>query len=58
MNTNMIGTIAKPEMTTMRPDKSLEVYSPFIAVSHVVLTKKITKIKQKSLVSYPSCPAS
>ena len=43
MTTNIIGMIAKPEMTMIRSDKSLEASSPFMSVSHPVLTKKITR---------------
>ena len=43
MTTNLIGMIAKPEMTMIRSDKSLEVSSAFTSVPHVVLTKNITK---------------
>ena len=46
--TNMIGMIVKPEMTMIRSGKSLEVFSLFISVSHVVLTKKI---KNKTEIS-------
>ena len=42
---NTIGMLAKPEMTMIRSDKSLEASSPLTSVPHVVLTKKITKNK-------------
>ena len=39
--------IDKPEKTTIKSDKSLEVFSLFISVPHVALTRKLTKNKQE-----------
>ena len=56
MTTNMSGMIAKPEMTMIRSDKSLEASSPFTSVPHVVMTKKITKNKTEISSVLPILP--
>ena len=52
----MIGIIAKPEMTMIRSDKSLEVSSPFTSVPCVVLTKNIMKNKTEISSVLPILP--
>ena len=56
MNTNMLDMISKPGKTMNKSDKSLEVSSPFPSVSHVVLTKKITKNKTEISSVLPILP--